>query len=59
MGANNLFDRRPPPMPSVTNGSAPSHPIPANGLNVLNLPLPFSPWGIDGGYYYARVTYSY
>jgi iron complex outermembrane receptor protein len=59
VGANNLFDKRPPGMPNVANRSAPFQPTPADGLHVLNLPLPFAPWGIDGGYYYARVTYSF
>jgi iron complex outermembrane recepter protein len=59
IGANNLFDQSPPTMPNVINRSAPFQPKPADGHNVLNFPLPFSPWGINGGYYYARATYSF
>ena len=59
VGANNLFDRSPPSMPNVANRSAPHQPTPADGHHVLDFPLPFAPWGIDGGYYYGRVTYSF
>lgn len=59
VGANNLFDKSPPGMPNVANRSAPHQPTPADGHHVLDFPLPFAPWGIDGGYYYGRVTYSF
>ncbi len=32
---------------------------PADGSNVYNAPLPFSPFGINGGYYYGRVTVTF
>jgi iron complex outermembrane recepter protein len=59
VGANNLFDKSPPAMPNVASHSAPFQPTPADGHHVLGFPLPFAPWGIDGGYYYGRVTYNF
>ncbi len=59
VGANNLFDKSPPGMPNVASPSAPFQPTPADGHHVLDFPLPFAPWGIDGGYYYGRVTYTF
>jgi iron complex outermembrane receptor protein len=59
VGANNLFDKSPPSMPNVASRSAPFQPTPADGHHVLDFPLPFAPWGIDGGYYYGRVTYTF
>jgi iron complex outermembrane recepter protein len=59
VGANNLFNKSPPSMPNVANRSAPFQPTPADGHHVLDFPLPYAPWGIDGGYYYGRVTYSF
>ncbi|HEY6868623.1 MAG TPA: TonB-dependent receptor, partial [Novosphingobium sp.] len=54
-GANNLFDRQAPTMPTVTvNGT--QRPL-LN--NVYNAALAFTPWGINGGYYYARITYAF
>jgi hypothetical protein len=49
----------PEAVPNVANRSAPFQPTPADGHHVLNFPLPFAPWGINGGYYYARVTLSF
>ena len=51
-GANNLFDTKAPGMPNVGGR-------PADGGNVYNAPMGFSPFGINGGYYYGRVTYSF
>ena len=50
VGANNLFDHRPPTVPLLPNGK------PADGNNVNGEPYQFSPFGINGGYYYAKVT---
>ena len=53
VGANNLFDKRPPTVqlvPGTTSFTL------VNGGNVLDAPLTFSPYGINGGYYYARLT---
>ena len=51
-GANNLFDKKAPTRPNY-NGS------PADGSAVLNAPIGFTPWGIDGGYYYAKATFTF
>jgi iron complex outermembrane receptor protein len=59
VGADNLFDRMPPGMPNVGNPIAPGQVTPADGHNVYGFPLPFSPFGINGGYYYGRVSYSF
>jgi len=31
---------------------------PADGSNVYKAPLIISPWGINGGYDYTKLTYS-
>jgi iron complex outermembrane receptor protein len=49
MGANNLFNTFPPSAP-VVNGQ------PADGNLVFHVPYGFAPWGVNGGYYYGRVT---
>ena len=54
VGANNLFDQRPPGTPPTPGGTRP-----ADGANVYGAPLGFSPWGINGGYWYGRVTVSF
>ncbi|MFG6284308.1 TonB-dependent siderophore receptor [Sphingomonas sp. S6] len=56
VGANNVFNKRPPTVPLVpgtTNLTL------VNGGNVLDAPLTFSPYGINGGYYYARINVSF
>ena len=56
MGANNVFNKRAPTVPLVpgtTNLTL------VNGGNVLDAPLTFSPYGINGGYYYARINVSF
>lgn len=55
-GANNLFNTKPASIPNYNNGG---HIQPADGNNVLGEPLQFSPFGINGGYYYGRVTYAF
>jgi iron complex outermembrane receptor protein len=52
MGANNLFNTFPPRAPVI--GGQPAD----DGL-VFNVPYAFAPWGINGGYYYGRVTISF
>ncbi|MBP2512409.1 TonB-dependent receptor [Sphingomonas sp. PvP018] len=55
VGANNLFNKRPPTVglvPGSTNSLV-------NDANVLDGPLTFSPYGINGGYYYARFNISF
>ncbi|NKJ01105.1 TonB-dependent receptor [Novosphingobium sp. SG707] len=56
LGANNLFDKQAPTMPTINKGTTGERPL-AN--NVYNAPLSFTPWGINGGYYYARVTVNF
>jgi len=31
----------------------------ADGSNIYDAPLTISPWGINGGYYYTKLTYSF
>jgi iron complex outermembrane recepter protein len=57
VGANNLFNHRPPAIPEVPNGSGGVRP--ADGNNVYGEPLQFSPFGINGGYYYGRITFTF
>lgn len=52
-GANNLFDKQAPTTPMQSDGTRP-----ISG-NVYNSPISFTPWGINGGYYYARVTVNF
>jgi len=56
IGGNNLFNKRPPTValvPGTTNSTL------VNGGNVLDAPLTFSPYGINGGYYYGRVNFKF
>lgn len=52
VGANNLFDKKAPTVPNVGGR-------PANGNNNYDTPISFTPWGINGGYYYARATVTF
>lgn len=55
IGANNIFNKRPPTVqlvPGTTNLTL------VNGGSQLDAPLTFSPYGINGGYYYARLNFS-
>jgi iron complex outermembrane receptor protein len=53
VGANNLFDKKPPLVPTLSIGK------PATGGNVWNAPIGFTPYGINGGYYYGRMTVTF
>lgn len=56
VGANNVLNKRPPTValvPGTTNSTL------VNGGNVLDAPLNFSPYGINGGYYYARINVNF
>jgi iron complex outermembrane recepter protein len=56
IGANNLFNKRPPTVqlvPGTTTFTL------VNGGNVLDAPLTFSPYGINGGYYYAKLGFKF
>lgn len=52
-GANNVFNKRPPTVALVPGTT--SYTL-VNGGNVLDAPLTFSPYGINGGYYYGRLS---
>jgi len=56
-GANNLFNKRPPVIPLVPDGNGGVKPV--DGNNVYNEPLQFSPYGINGGFYYGKITVSF
>lgn len=53
VGANNLFDKQAPTRPLAPSGTRP-----ISG-NVYNAPVSITPWGINGGYYYAKATFSF
>jgi iron complex outermembrane receptor protein len=52
VGANNLFNTIPPKAPLVDGRPA------DNGL-VYGVPYGFAPWGVTGGLYYGRFTYTF
>jgi iron complex outermembrane recepter protein len=56
VGANNLFNKRPPTVALV---SGTTNFTLVSGGNVLDAPLTFSPYGINGGYYYGRVNFKF
>lgn len=51
-GANNIFDKRPPKISRISGS-------PDDGGLVWDAPLGFSPYGINGGYYYARINFTF
>ncbi len=53
VGANNLLNHFPPSARGVSGG------YPTAGGVVFNVPYGFSPFGINGGYYYGRVTVNF
>ncbi|MDO6413449.1 TonB-dependent receptor [Sphingomonas sp. BIUV-7] len=53
-GANNLFDKNPEAEPYLAAFGET-----AGGGVVYNQPLTYSPYGINGGYYYGRVTFDF
>jgi iron complex outermembrane receptor protein len=53
-GANNLFDKNPEAEPYLASFGET-----AGGGVVYNQPLTYSPYGINGGYYYGRVTFDF
>jgi iron complex outermembrane receptor protein len=52
VGANNLFNHKPPATP-IIDGS------PADGGYVFSVPEGFAAWNENGGYYYGRVTVTF
>ena len=57
IGANNLLNKRPPGVPNVPDGAGGVRPL--SGNNVYGEPAQFSPYGINGGYYYGRITFNF
>jgi iron complex outermembrane receptor protein len=54
-GANNLFDQRPEAI-----GVVPGDPSTLqDGGNIVGAPLSISPYGINGGFYYTRLTFKF
>ena len=54
VGANNLFNQKPPnTIQFAPNGGL------SDGSNVYDAPVGFSPFGINGGYYYAKVVVTF
>ena len=56
VGANNVFNKRPPTIQILPLAAGAAVPTLANGGNVYDQPLGFSPYGINGGYYYAKLA---
>lgn len=55
VGENNLFDKRSPATPAVSTSAA-SNPVYISEAQVHDAPLTYAAYGINGGYYYGRVT---
>ena len=55
-GANNVFNKRPPTW-TVLPGPIPQTIV--TGGNVYDAPMTFSPYGINGGYYYAKISFNF
>ena len=53
IGANNLFNKKPETVPTGADG------FPIDGGAVLDAPITLSPYGINGGYYYARLNFDF
>lgn len=52
-GANNLFNKKADTVPNGPDG------LPIDGGAVLDAPVTFSPYGINGGYYYGRINVAF
>ncbi|WP_226896218.1 TonB-dependent siderophore receptor [Polymorphobacter sp. PAMC 29334] len=57
VGANNLFNRKAPTVTLLPNGTG--RPAISNGGNVFDAPLGITPYGTNGGYYYARLNFAF
>jgi iron complex outermembrane recepter protein len=53
VGANNLFDIKPPAVPYIPGSGM------SDGNNVYGEPMQFSPYGINGGYWYGKITWAF
>jgi iron complex outermembrane receptor protein len=55
LGANNLFNKYPEAI-----GAVPGDPTTLqDGSNIVGAPLSISPYGINGGFYYTRITFNF
>lgn len=52
-GANNLFNKKTDTVPNGPDG------LPIDGGAVLDAPVTLSPYGINGGYYYGRISFKF
>jgi len=64
IGANNLFDKKPATPQLVGNYDTAKWPTTGvspyiNNGGTINGPYTFGPYGSNGGYYYARVTFNF
>ena len=50
------FNKGAPTVPTINKGTTGERPLSGN---VYYNPLSFTPWGINGGYYYARATINF
>ena len=57
-GANNLFNKRPPTAPLVPALGGAGAGVPDPG-QVYFARYYFSPYGVNGGYYYGRISYNF
>ena len=57
LGANNLFNKKPPTVFLVQNGT--NLPTISSGGNVFDAPIGVSPYGNNGGYYYGRINFAF
>ncbi|WP_256215220.1 TonB-dependent receptor plug domain-containing protein [Sphingobium sp. AP50] len=53
VGANNLLNKKTDTVPNDADG------LPIDGGAVLNAPVTFSPYGINGGYWYSRIGFKF
>jgi len=53
VGANNLFDQNPETLKATGPTSL------QDGSHIYNAPLSISPYGINGGFYYGRITFKF
>ncbi len=53
LGSNNAFNKQAPTLPLAPSGTR------ALTGNTFNPPASFTPWGINGGYYYAKATFTF
>jgi iron complex outermembrane receptor protein len=58
-GANNLFNKKPPQVALALNQAGVAVPTLSTAGNVYDAPDTFSAYGINGGFYYARLDVSF